>query len=238
MRAPLTGSVQKWEAMTPNTSMSRVIRAAIPRFGRRWRIFLAGGLMLAGVGLPATVNAEPIYTPGPTPPAQLPPPPPSPFESGMRGFGTGLAAGVAGGYLFARQDGFTSSDWRPIVAGAGVGAVAGGLTGFALGVVDSNSVIPGRGFLVLRSTAYGGMFGAVTGGIIGGLAALSTDKPEHILLGAAIGTLSGTVVGVVLGAIEPNPWAPGGRHGLSFGVSPYSTGNGSLAYGPTLSGRF
>jgi len=224
--------------MTPNISMSPGTRTAIVHLGGRRGIALAGGLMLVAIGIPSTVHAEPLYTPGPPPPAQLPPPPPSPFEMGMRGFGAGLAAGVAGGYLFARQDGFTSRDWRPIVAGAGVGAVAGGLMGVALGVVDSNAAIPGRGFLVLRSTAYGGMFGAVTGGIVGGLAALSTDKPEHILLGAAIGTLSGTVIGVVLGAIERNPWAPGGQRRLSFGVSPYSTGNGSMAFGPSLSGRF
>jgi hypothetical protein len=201
------------------------------------RIAIAALIVVSGAAVPAVAVANPAYTP--TPSAELAPPP-SPFEMGMRGFGTGLAAGLAGGYLFAREDGFTSRDWRPVVAGAGVGALAGGVVGFTLGMVDNNSTNPGRGFLVMRGMAYGGAFGAVAGGIAGGLAALSTDKPEHILFGAAIGTLSGTVLGLVLGSFERNPWAGRGRgpNGWSLGLSPCPTANGSLAFGSSFSGRF
>lgn len=152
----------------------------------------------------------------------------------------GLSAGLAGGYLVARDNGFSSSDWRPIVAGAGIGALAGGVLGFTLGMVDNNSAVPGRGFLVMRGMSYGGGFGMVAGGIIGGLAALKTDKPEHILFGAAIGTLSGTVLGVVLGSLERNPWAAGGRGPMAWnvGVTPCATADGGLAFGPSLSGHF
>lgn len=208
---------------------------------RRFRGVCRGvATALVLLAAPAVASANPISAPGPTSPADLPPPPQSPFETGMRGFGTGLAAGLAGGYLFAREDGFSSRDWRPIVAGAGVGALAGGVVGFTLGMVDNNSSNPGRGFLVMRGMAYGGAFGAVAGGIGGGLAALSTDKPEHILFGAAIGTLSGTVLGLVLGSFERNPWVGRGRTGNSWsmGVVPYPTANGQLALGPSLSGRF
>jgi hypothetical protein len=158
----------------------------------------------------------------------------------MRGFGTGLWVGLAGGYLFAREDGFTSRDWRPMVAGAAGGALAGGVLGFTLGVVDNNSSSPGRGYLVMREMAYGGAFGAVTGGLIGGLAALSTDKPEHILFGAAIGTLGGAVLGLVLGSIERNPWAGTGRAAAAVTVAPcvVPTAAGGLALGPGVLGRF
>ena len=167
-------------------------------------------------------------------------PPPSVFETGMNGFGMGLAAGLAGGYLVARSDGFSSRDWRPLVAGAGVGALAGGALGLGLAIYDSNSPVRGRGFLVMRGMGTGGVFGAVAGGIVGGLAALGTDKPEHILLGAAIGTLSGTALGLVIGSLERNPWAPQNqpRVGWNLGIAPCGGGGGRLAWGPVLSGRF
>jgi hypothetical protein len=168
-------------------------------------------------------------------------PPPSVFETGMNGFGMGLAAGLAGGYLVARSDGFTSRDWRPLVAGAGVGALAGGVLGLSLAIYDNNSPVRGRGFLVMRGMGKGGVFGAVAGGIIGGLAALGTDKPEHILFGAAIGTLGGTALGLVVGSLERNPWAPQNqvRVGWNLGIAPCGgAGGGRLAWGPILSGRF
>jgi hypothetical protein len=153
----------------------------------------------------------------------------------------GLSAGLAGGYLVARENGFHSSDWRPLVAGAGIGALAGGALGFTLGMIDNNSRTPGRGYLVMRGMSYGGGFGMVAGAIIGGLTALETDKPEHILLGAAIGTLSGTALGLILGSVERNPWvgAPVARapSAWNMGVGTYPTTRGGLAFGPSLSGQ-
>jgi hypothetical protein len=168
-------------------------------------------------------------------------PPPSVFETGMNGFGMGLTAGLAGGYLVARSDGFTSRDWRPLVAGAGIGALAGGVLGLSLAIYDNNSAVRGRGFLVMRGMGKGGVFGAVAGGIIGGLAALGTDNPEHILFGAAIGTLAGSALGLVVGTFERNPWASQNqsRVGWNVGVAPYGGAGGArLAWGPVLSGRF
>jgi hypothetical protein len=203
---------------------------------------LAMGLIVVAIAaIQTTAFAQGVFV-EPVPPTRAPlsPPAPSPFETGMRGFSMGLGAGLAGGYLVARDNGFTSSDWRPIVAGAGIGALAGGVLGFTLGMVDNNSASPGRGFLVMRGMSYGGGFGMVAGGIIGGLAALKTDKPEHIFFGAAIGTLTGTVLGLVLGTIERNPWAPSGRVPTAWnvGVVPCTTADGGLAFGPSLSGHF
>lgn len=210
------------------------------RWGRRGGGLVLGVLLSGLVSVQAnTVSANPVYDP--VAPVAVRSAPPSPFETGMRGFATGLGAGLAGGYLFAREDGFSSRDWRPMVAGAGVGALAGGLLGFTLGIVDNNAGTPGRGFLVMRGMSYGGIFGAVSGAIVGGLAALGTDEPEHILLGAAIGTLTGSVAGLVLGALETNPWGPGSAgmaRAWNFGVTPYATAQGRLTVGPSLSGRF
>jgi hypothetical protein len=195
------------------------------------------------LALATTVSATAIAAPDASSP------PPSVFETGMNGFGMGLAGGLAGGYLVARSDGFTRDDWRPLVAGAGVGALAGGVLGLTLAIYDNNSPVRGRGFLVMRGMGKGGAFGAVAGGIVGGLVALGTDEPEHILLGAAIGVLTGTALGVVFGTLERNPWAPHNqaqkqvphpsRVGWNLGVAPCrEAGSGRLAWGPVLSGTF
>jgi len=75
---------------------------------------------------------------------------------------------------------------------------------------------------------------------VGGLVALGNDHPEHILLGAAIGTLSGTVAGLLVGSLERNPWA-GPRVGpvaLQIGVTPLPGARGDLSFAPSLFGRF
>ncbi len=201
---------------------------------------LLGGIcvLVTSAVVPAAAMAQPFVEP--VPPGGAAAAPPSPFETGMRGFSMGLSAGLAGGYLVARENGLNSSDWRPVVAGAGIGALAGGALGFTLGMVDNNSRAPGRGYLVMRGMSYGGGFGMVAGAIIGGLTALKTDKPEHILFGAAIGTLSGTVLGLILGSVERNPWAPAARGPTAWnlGIGACTTGQGGLAFGPTFSGYF
>ena len=89
--------------------------------------------------------------------------------------------------------------------GVGIGALVGSGIGLTLGIVDVTQDKPGRTRYVLRDMLYGEGFGATVGAIAGGLTAISTKKPEHILLGASIGVLSGAVLGAVFGFIE-------GRH--------------------------
>jgi hypothetical protein len=202
--------------------------------------------------VPAASRAEPPPTPppGPPPPTAAPvvyatppapiAPPPSAFETGMNGFGMGIFAGLAGGYLVARENGLHTDDWRPLVAGAGIGALAGGALGLTFGLIDNNASSQGRAFLVMRGMNRGGEFGLVAGAIIGGLAALKTDHPENILYGAAIGTLAGTALGLVVGSVERNPWtAPTGRPlAFNLGVAPCQTARGDLSWGPSLNGTF
>lgn len=168
--------------------------------------------------------------------------PPSPFESGMHGFSMGATVGTAIGYLVAREDGFSERDWRPIVAGMGIGALAGGGLGLTLGLFQSNSPEgAGRGFLVMRGMAHGAQFGFFAGSIAGGLAALESDKLEHVLFGGAIGTLAGATIGLLVGSFERNPWAAPPAPpppAMSFSLAPLRNASGGLSLAPVIFGRF
>jgi hypothetical protein len=129
---------------------------------------------------------------------------PSVFTYAGRGFLMGGMLGMSTGYLFARSGGWEDDDWKPLTYGTGIGALAGGVLGLTLGIVDMNKNTPGYGAVILRDTVYGTGFGAVAGGIVGGLALISTGDSEHILLGAAVGALVGAAAGVVLGVVEGN----------------------------------
>src|SRR4051812_31951964 len=127
---------------------------------------------------------------------------PSAFTYGFQGLLLGAGAGLAAGYLFTRDGGFHSDDVKTLVYGLGFGALVGGGLGIALGINDMASQNPGGAFYVLRDGVYGLSFGTLAGGIAGALAALSTKRAEHIVLGASIGALVGTVAGVALGIVE------------------------------------
>jgi len=200
-------------------------------------------LLASGLAPASALGAVPPPPPGPlAPSAPAAPlaPLPSAFDIGIDGFGMGIFAGLAGGYLFAREGGLHASDWRPLVAGAGIGALAGGALGLTLGLVSTDAASQGRAYLIMREMNRGGQFGLLAGGIVGGLVALGNNHPEHILLGAAIGTLSGTVTGLLVGSVERNPWAAPrlGQVALQVGVTPLQGARGDLSFGPSLLGRF
>jgi len=107
---------------------------------------------------------------------------PGVFTYAYQGLVVGGGTGLAAGYLVAREGGLHSSDWKPMVYGVGIGALVGSGIGLTLGIVDATNNQPGRTHYILRDMAYGVGFGATVGAIAGGLAAISTKKPEHILL--------------------------------------------------------
>jgi hypothetical protein len=167
---------------------------------------------------------------------------PGVFTFAFQGLAVGSVAGLAAGYLVARDDGWqTSKDWKPLVYGIGIGALVGSGIGLTLGIVDVAQDTPGRTRHVLRDMLYGEGFGATAGAIAGGLTALSTKKPEHILLGASIGVLSGAVLGAVFGFFEGGH-APAhsavGNDRFALSVVPVIEAGGKLAYLPALSGRY
>ena len=156
---------------------------------------------------------------------------PTVFDGAYQGLLVGGTAGAATGYLFARRGGWKSDDWKPLAYGAGVGALAGSAVGLTLGIVDAAQGRPGRSGFVMRDGLYGAGLGAVLGGIAGGLAALSSKKAEHVLLGGSIGVLSGTVLGMGVGFVEGYQ-----RYAVSF--APAEQPDGSIAWLPAFGGRF
>jgi hypothetical protein len=158
--------------------------------------------------------------------------PPTVFDGAYQGLLVGGTAGLATGYLFARSGGWnSSSDWKPLVYGAGIGALAGATVGLTLGIVDMAQRRPGRNGYVMRDGLYGAGLGAVLGGIAGGLAALSSKKGEHILLGGSIGILSGTCLGMGVGAVE-------GYRRYSASVAAVEQAGGGIAFLPAFTARF
>jgi hypothetical protein len=127
---------------------------------------------------------------------------PSVLSDALDGLLLGALVGASGGYLRARRHGFDSDDWRPIVLGAGIGALSGVGVGLAAGFVDLAAEHPGAGYIALRDTLYGTGLGLLLGTITGALVMVGSDKPEHIGFGAAIGGLTGAGVGLAVGLIE------------------------------------
>jgi hypothetical protein len=168
---------------------------------------------------------------------------PTVFTFAYQGLAVGAGAGLATGYLFAREDGWKSSeDWKPLVYGTGIGALVGSGIGLTVGIIDVAQDKPGRTRYVLKDMALGMGFGITVGGIAGGLAALSTKDAEHILLGASIGALSGAVLGGVFGFFEGGRARSAGldsdNRRFALSVVPVVEASGKLAYLPSLSGRY
>jgi len=166
---------------------------------------------------------------------------PSVFTYGWRGLLVGGLAGLSLGYLIARDDGFESDDWKPVVYGLGIGSLVGGATGLTLGFIDLDDDRPGMGNIALRDMLYGAVFGMAVGGIVGALVLISSEDPEHILFGAALGTLTGTLAGLVVGIIEgrrivdsPQHRYPGRGLGPSFALTRDSGGNLTPVVGARL----
>jgi hypothetical protein len=178
------------------------------------------GCLLAFV----VVSARPSHA------AELPPP--TVFDGAYQGLLVGGMAGLSTGYLFARRGGWhSSSDWKDLAYGAGIGALSGAVIGLTLGIVDMSQGKPGRNGYVMRDGLYGAGLGAVLGGIAGGLAALSSKKGEHILLGGSIGVLSGTCLGMTVGFIE-------GYRRYAVTVSAVEQAGGRTAFLPAVAARF
>src|SRR5687768_6908867 len=93
---------------------------------------------------------------------------PSIVSYGFDGFWTGAQIGLATGYLATGSE-YKSDEWRKLVFGAGVGALAGMGLGITLGVIDAGQRPPQTGRLILRDVGYGVGLGAVAGTAVGAL---------------------------------------------------------------------
>lgn len=197
------------------------------------------GLVFACFAPASTAQAAGYY--GPNPDAA-----PSVFTYGFRGLTLGALVGVSGGYIVARQDGWEGEDWKPIAYGIGIGALSGGVLGLTLGFVDLADDQPGMGNIALRDMVYGAGFGAIAGAITGALVVIKSHDGEHILFGAAIGTLAGTALGLAVGIFEGRRITTSPQHRysgknerkLDLAFSSTRDQHGQLVWLPGLSGRF
>jgi hypothetical protein len=177
---------------------------------------------------------------------------PSIVGYGFEGLGTGASIGLGIGYLSHGPE-WDSGDWKNLVYGGAIGALAGLGVGILLGVVDAGtSRGRGFGFYMLRDSNYGVAVGFVAGGIIGLLQWMGDDgRAKDLLYGFAWGTVigggAGFIVGVIEGALrsgnsssgDPATSDPAYSKRMRFGVAfaPNERGGVGAPY-PTISGRF
>ena len=163
------------------------------------------------------------------------------FRYGVDGLALGAYLGLSTGYLVARSDGWTRSDWRTLGLGAGIGALAGAGVGVTLGFVDSARTQRPIGRVVIANVWGGTSFGTLLGAVAGMVSWLSKDDPEHILFGAAIGTLVGAGAGLGFAIIEANrrsDRAISQASPIRVTVGAASQVGGSLCLLPSLVGRY
>jgi hypothetical protein len=157
------------------------------------RAWLSGWVLAAVLALPGAAVAKESEEPYSGNPSIL--------SYGFDGLIDGAVLGLAAGYLSTGTH-YQKGEWRKLIIGTGVGAIAGLGAGITLAVVDDSAPGPGLGSYVLRDIGYGTMLGALSGAVIGALFFVGSDHPKDILVGTAVGSLVGAGVGVALGVIE------------------------------------
>ena len=150
------------------------------------------------------------------------------FDYGFKGLTIGAELGLSLGYLSAGNR-YEESEWRKLVLGVGIGALAGLTTGIIIAVADTTSGSAPVGHYILRDAGYGTWIGAAVGAMVGGLLWIDDGRPRDLIQGAAYGSLFGAVAGLAYGVIEgKNASPPSHRYyedDWRFSVSPtYSPG--------------
>jgi hypothetical protein len=144
--------------------------------------------LLTALALPATALAQGD-------------PEPSMFSYGFNGFWTGAMVGLAVGYLSTGGE-YESHEWKKLVMGAGIGALAGVGVGIGLAVADVGAPGRGTGWYVLRDINYGSLLGGLCGAAVGALVWLDDGTSKDVLVGLSIGALIGAGLGVAFGIYE------------------------------------
>lgn len=101
------------------------------------------------------------------------------------------------------------------------------------------------GGYILRDMLYGTGFGVAAGAIVGVLVFTSSEDPEHIAFGAAVGALAGAGIGLVLGVFEGSRAAgrtassgDGRARGWTVTVATAPSAGSDLVWMPAVLGRF
>jgi hypothetical protein len=127
------------------------------------------------------------------------------LDYGFSGFILGVEVGLPIGYISTGPK-YTEPEWRKLVLGAGIGALAGLTTGFVAALADSGE--RGAAFYILSDAGYGALGGAGLGALVGVLIWVGRDaQSEHevgkdMLMCASFGALIGTGLGIIFGAFE------------------------------------
>jgi hypothetical protein len=167
----------------------------------------------------------------------------SAFSYAAEGLGTGIALGLATGYLLSRPT-WESSDWATLGLGAGIGALGGLGLGITLGVLDMG----GRsrvhvGGIILKDINLGIATGILAGAIVGTIVWIGGGKPADVLIGLSWGAIFGAGAGLLLGILESvmrknSERAEAVKRGLSFNIG-FTGGPGAIPLpSPMLTGRF
>jgi hypothetical protein len=158
------------------------------------RLGLAGAALLWAIGLCRPAHAY----------AELPDRA-SFLDYGFSGLILGVEVGLPIGYI-ATGPKYTEPEWKKLVLGGGVGALAGLTTGFVAALADSGE--RGAAFCILTDASYGALAGAGVGALVGVLYWVYRDaRDEHevgkdMLKSASFGALIGTGLGIIYGAFD------------------------------------
>ena len=121
-------------------------------------------------------------------------------------------------------------DWRlePALCDHGDGL------GLAVGMLDVDGGSWGR--YAMRDFLLGVTLGATLGAACGGLAAIGSSDPEHVLYGTAIGAVAGAPLGLIAGVLRGSLGRDSRAVQASVGV--VRDVGGAQVWSPGLSGRF
>lgn len=128
-------------------------------------------------------------------------------DYGFKGFTLGLEMGLALGYITTGSH-WESNEWKKLVIGAGIGALAGMTTGIIVAVADAAGDGVPAGYYLLRDAGYGVLLGATMGAVIGVLLWVDDGTSKDVLKGAAYGALIGAAAGLLYGIIEASNARP------------------------------
>lgn len=168
--------------------MSGFSAAGFSAAGFRPAPLLAGLLLAAALAVPSVAAAADVESP-------------TLISYGVDGILTGAPIGLAAGFLATGSE-YDKDEWRTLVMGAGVGALAGVGVGLTLGFVDIAREPPPLGYVLLRDIGYGMWLGGAVGAAVGALFLIKSGEGKDVLTGASYGALIGTGVGIAFGVIE------------------------------------
>jgi hypothetical protein len=163
------------------------------------------------------------------------------LDYSFKGFTLGIELGLSISYLSTGSK-WDEDDWKPVVFGMGIGALAGLTTGILLSVIDRTSGGSG-GFYLIRAAGYGALLGGVMGALVGVLFWVSDGSSKDVLIDAAWGAIFGTAGGLIYGMIEAGNAKPRREeaalrlgNGIKLTIAPAAPqhGGGGMAvlYGP------